>query len=103
MALEQKIFHIIVEILAIIISSYFIYISKLFTGWKKYSLIIISISVILIDIYTLLSWALIVDFFPQKLFHLITEALALPAGVVLIYLSQQDIGDKWASRILLGM
>jgi len=103
MAVEQKIFHLVIEILAILISTYFIYLSKKFSGWKKYALITISVGVILIDIYTLLSWGNVTDILPQKMFHIITEALALPAGIILIYLSTINIGNKWNSRFLWGM
>ena len=103
MAVKQEIFHIVVEILAIIISGYFIYLSKRFKGWKKYSLISISSLVIFIDLYALLSWAKFVDFFPVRLFHMFTESLAIPAGIILIYLSTRKIDDLWGSRALLMM
>lgn len=102
MAVEQKLFHIIVEILAIFVSGYFIYLSRRFNGWKKYSLIIISSGVIIIDIYALLSWAKLISILPSEFFHMFTEALAIPAGIILIYLSTK-LDEKWNSLALLSM
>lgn len=103
MAAEQETFHIVVEILAIIINVYFLSISTAFKGWKKNIIRIIAIGVILIDVYALLSWGHIASFLPQKAFHVITEALAIPAGAMLIYLSRENINNKKASWLLLGM
>jgi len=103
MASDQILLHVIAEIGAILISAYFIYLSKRFVSWKKYALLVIAIGVILIDTYTLFSWAGLVDWFPRRTFHMITEALALPAGILLIYLSRQKGLLKHESYALLVM
>jgi hypothetical protein len=103
MALEQQTFHIVVEILAIIISIYFIYLSKEFKGWKRYALIIIATGVIIIDVIALLGWAKIITIPLRVWFHILTEALAIPAGIILIYLSTEKINNPLGSKTLLIM
>jgi len=103
MGVEQKIFHLVIEVLAIIISVYFLYLSRKFSGWKKYALIIIATGVIIIDIYAILTWTIGLELIAKKWFHIITEALAIPAGIILIYLSTRKINDVWGSRVLLTM
>ena len=94
--MEQQTFQIIVEALSILISVYFIYLSKKFISWKRYILLIIAIAVIIIDIYALLSWG-IVNILPKDYFHMVTQFLGLPAGIVLIYLSRHNIQDRLGS------
>jgi hypothetical protein len=98
MGFQDRTLHLILEIIVLIIVPYIFYLSfkirqKLI---HKIILFIIALGILLIDIYAILSW-FVELWLPKQAFHQITEALALPAGVYMIWLGtkQKKWFDKW--------
>ena len=97
MGFEDKTLHLILEIIVLIVVPYIFYLSfnikqKLI---HKIILFCIALGNLLIDVYAILNW-FIKPWLPRQAFHQTTEALAIPAGIYMIWLGTKQ--KRWFYR-----
>ena len=100
MGAQNIVFHLIIESLAILASVYLFWLSfhiKQSTIHKTL-LKFYAVANVLIDTYAIITW-FTNGFLPKQLFHQITEALAIPAGIYIIWLALKQ--EKWYDKTLM--
>lgn len=105
MGADDIVFHIIIEVLAILVSIYLLWLAPRLKqkNVHKWLLGTIGVGNIIIDVYAIVTW-FIHGFMSKMLFHQVTEALASPAGIYLIWLGiKQEHWWNKATLVALGV
>jgi len=100
MGFQDRTLHLILEILILLIIPNMFWLSfkikqKL---THKIILFIIALGNVVIDVYAVIDW-FIPLILPSQAFHQFTEALAIPAGIYLIWLGIKQ--ERWSDKTFL--
>ena len=99
MGFQDKTLHLILEIIVLLVVPYMFFLAFTIKQRLIHKIILFGIALgnLLIDVYAILGWFALV--LQRQIFHQITEALALFAGVYLIWLGTKQ--KRWYNKTFL--
>jgi hypothetical protein len=100
MGFQDQTLHLILEIGVLLLIPYMFWLSFKIKQKLTHKIILFCIALgnVIIDVYAVIDW-FIPPMLPRQAFHQFTEALALPAGIYLIWLGTKQ--KRWADKAFL--